>query len=263
MNCHAPTVIADYIAGQLPAREALVVGLCGAQGSGKSTLARQVETELEGRSIRTVIFSLDDLYLTKAERTALASDVHPLLATRGPPGTHDVALGAALLGRLKAGREALVPVFDKIADDRAPPQAWRRAGPVDVVLFEGWCVGARSQPLALLEAPVNALERERDADGIWRGFVNRSLAEDYLALFDQIDRLVMLRAPGFEVVARWRLEQEATNLAERPGGRGMDADEVDAFVQHYERLTRWMLEETPARADLVLGLDAARRTTLD
>lgn len=259
MNCHAPTIIADFIARQPPRGGALVVGLCGAQGSGKSTLARQVQADLEGRGLATVILSLDDLYLTKARRNRLANEVHPLLATRGPPGTHDVALGADLLGRLKAGESVVLPVFDKIGDDRAPPEALRRAGPADVVLFEGWCVGARPQPEVLLQAPINALERERDVDGRWRAFVNRALAEDYPALFAPIDRLVMLRAPGFEVVARWRLEQEASNLAGRSGGRAMDEGEVGQFIQHYERLTRWMLEETPGRADLVLDLDAARQ----
>ncbi len=205
------------------------------------------------------ILSLDDLYLTRAERAALARDIHPLLATRGPPGTHDVALGAELLTRLKAGEDVVLPLFDKIADDRAPPAAWRPiAGPADVVLFEGWCVGAAPQPPAMLAAPINALERERDAGGVWRAYVNQALARDYPALFAPIDRLVMLRAPGFEVVARWRLEQETDNLALAGAGRPMNDVEVAAFTQYYERLTRWMLDEVPARADLTLDLDDAR-----
>jgi D-glycerate 3-kinase len=258
----AAAIIADYIGRE--AREgagALVVGLCGAQGSGKSTVARSVQTILAARGRKAVILSLDDLYLTRAERGALARHVHPLLAARGPPGTHDVALGAALLARLKAGEDAVLPVFDKIADDRAEPRTWPTFhGPADVVLFEGWCVGARPQPQHLLVAPINTLERERDPQGAWREYVNQALGQDYPALFGQIDRLIMLRAPSFEVVAGWRLEQESSNLARRGGkGRGMDAGEVTAFIQYYERLTRWMLEETPARADLTLDLDEARR----
>ncbi len=256
----AGDVITDYVARQArPDAGALVVGLCGAQGAGKSTVAKTARDALEARGLRTVILSLDDLYLTRAQRTALARDVHPLLATRGPPGTHDVALGVALLASLKAGQDVVLPVFDKLADDRAPPQAWRQiSGSADVVLFEGWCVGARPQPQALLGDPINALERERDADGAWRAYVNRALVKDYPAIFAGIDRLVMLRAPGFEVVAGWRLEQEAQTLAGSRGGRGMDAGEIENFIQHYERLTRWMLDEVPARADLVLALDPDR-----
>ena len=260
MTLAASAIIADFIAG-IPrkAAGALVIGLCGAQGSGKSTVAGQVAADLAGRGLRAAVLSLDDLYLTKAERRALARGVHPLLATRGPPGTHDVSWGAALLARLKAGEPVRMPVFDKIADDRLPEEAWCDVGPADVVLFEGWCVGAAPEPADRLAAPVNTLEREEDADGVWRAFVNRELAETYPALFSQLDRLIMLRAPNFDVVARWRLEQEASNLARRSGGRPMDEAAVRRFIQHYERLTRWVLEEVPARADLVISLDESRQ----
>ena len=238
----------------------MVAGLCGAQGSGKSTLAAAIRDRLALQGLRVVTVSLDDLYLTRTERLALALDIHPLLATRGPPGTHDVSLGCAVLARLRAEKDAVMPVFDKIADDRASPDRWpTHRGPGDIILFEGWCVGARPQPDAQLVEPINELERDRDPAGIWRAFVNRSLAHDYPALFGQTDRLVMLRAPNFEVVARWRLEQEVENRARHGGGGGMDEGQIATFIQHYERLTRWMLEEMPTRADLVLDLDETRR----
>jgi D-glycerate 3-kinase len=129
-------------------------------------------------------------------------------------------------------------------------------GPVDVVLFEGWCVGARPQPAAALTRPVNALERDADPDGRWRTFVNTALAGAYAPLFARIDRLVLLQAPGFEVVAGWRAEQEAKLRART--GRGMDEAEIARFVAHYERLTRWILQEMPPRADLVFPLRADR-----
>lgn len=130
------------------------------------------------------------------------------------------------------------------------------AGPVDVILFEGWCVGARAQGAAALVQPVNALERLEDPDGIWRTYVNDQLDGPYQPLFGMLHDLVLLQPPGFEVVAGWRAEQEAKLRART--GKGMDAAELDRFLAHYERLTRWILTEMPDRADWVVPLDAQR-----
>jgi len=267
---YAETVgaVAAPLAGRVAAMArpgGIVVGLCGPQASGKSTLTAVLARLLEERGLRTAVLSLDDLYLTRAERAALARDVHPLLATRGVPGTHDVALGTRALASLRAGGGTLLPRFDKAADDRGEGAVFE--GPADVVIFEGWCVGAIPQPAADLTWPVNALERERDRDGTWRGHVNAQLAGPYRSLFDGLDLLVLLQAPGFEVVLAWRQEQER-KLRERlahegaGGRRAMSDDEVAGFIAHYERLTRWILAEMPARADVVVALDAARKAVL-
>lgn len=257
--------LAETIAARAATTPGLVVGVCGSQASGKSTLTAVTRRLLEDRGLKVALFSLDDLYLTHAERQALARDIHPLLATRGVPGTHDMALGLGLVQALKRAGETVLPAFDKARDDRRPRADWSRfEGPADVVLFEGWCVGARPQAPAALVAPVNDLERTRDPDGAWRGFVNAALAGSYQDLFGRIDMLVLLRAPGFEVVLDWRREQER-KLRERltrqggDAGRAMTDDGVAAFIAHYERLTRWVLDEMPGRADLVIGLDASRR----
>ncbi|MFC3070098.1 kinase [Phenylobacterium soli] len=238
----------------------VVVGICGAQGSGKSTLAMAVKALLAEDGLSAAVLSLDDLYLPRAERARLAHEVHPLLITRGPPGTHDPALGVATLAALARAGPVPLPRFDKAADERRPAADWDVAqGPVDVVLFEGWCVGARPQPQEALAAPVNALERDEDPDGRWRGFVNTALAGAYAPLFARLDRLALLAAPGFETVAAWREEQEA-KLRERTGG-GMAPGQIGRFVAHYERLTRWILEEMPPRADAVFRLAADRTPT--
>ena len=139
-------------------RAPLVVGICGPQGSGKSTLAALVARLLTARGLAVATLSIDDLYRTKAERARLAREVHPLLATRGVPGTHDPALGLAVLQALGRPETTALPRFDKAADDRAPETSWPRVeGPVDVVLLEGWCVGARPQPAARLAAPVSPI----------------------------------------------------------------------------------------------------------
>ncbi len=239
----------------------MIVGLCGSQGSGKSTFALFLAALLETPGLNTAVLSLDDLYLPSAERRELADRRHPLLATRGPPGTHDVALGLRTLQALTAGGGGLAPLprFDKAKDTRADPAAWPKAPtPVDVVLFEGWFVGARPQPEGELTAPVNALEREEDIDGAWRGEVNRALAGPYQKLFERLDLLVLLQAPGFEHVQAWRTLQErklALRLAAE-GGRGavMDEAAIARFIMHYERLTRWILHEMPDRADVVIRL---------
>lgn len=242
-------------------RRPFVFGLCGAQGSGKSTLAGALAERFEAKGVRTAVLSIDDLYLTKAERERLAKEVHPLLGTRGVPGTHDVALGLDLLRALDEGRPAALPRFDKARDDRAPESDWATVSAgVELLIFEGWCVGAVPQPEEALAEPVNALERDEDPDGRWRRHVNAALAGDYQALFGRIDLLMLLAAPGFEVVHGWRIQQER-ELEARAGRKVMSDEEIGRFIQHYERITRHILTEMPGRADLVAALGPDRSLT--
>jgi D-glycerate 3-kinase len=180
------------------------------------------------------------------------------------PGTHDVELLSRTLDRLRhleTGRTLRLPRFVKAQDDRAPDEGGEPvAGPVDVVLFEGWCVGTPPQRAADLAEPINRLEADEDRDGRWRRHVNAQLAGPYARVFEGLDHLVFLQAPAFEVVHRWRLEQEAGNAKAAPGSAHvMDADALERFIAHYERLTRHALETLPSRADVVFELDAERR----
>ena len=235
----------------------LVVGVTGPQGSGKSAAAGALALLLRDRGLRTAVLSIDDLYLTKAERQRLAAEVHPLFATRGPPGTHDVGLGGEVIESLFRASDTAVPRFDKAADDRRSRADWEVvAGPVDVMLFEGWCVGARPQAEATLVEAINDLERLRDPDGIWRRYANAALAGPYQALFGRIGWQALLRAPSFEVVLGWRLEQEH-KLRDRTGAGQTDA-EIAVFIQYYERLTRHIDAEMPARANAVVRLGPLR-----
>jgi len=254
---HAP--LADWIAAQQAGLgRTLLVGLCGAQGSGKSTAAMVIRHLLEAKGLSVAALSLDDLYLTRAERLALAERVHPLLATRGPPGTHDIALGEAVIASLSRPGSTAIPSFDKASDDRRPREAWPLFdGPADIILFEGWCVGAVPEPSDALDEAINALERDEDQDRVWRRYVNDALAA-YQPLFARLDRLILLKAPQFPVVERWRGEQEAKARAARTGPRVMSEAEVARFIQHYERLTRAILAEMPARADALVELGEDR-----
>ena len=244
----------------------IVAGLRGSQGSGKSTMAAFLQALLEDRGLKTAILSIDDLYLTLPERERLAAEVHPLLKTRGVPGTHDVGLGHALIDVLSDGiAEVSMPRFDKAEDTRAPAATWPRvASPVDVILLEGWCVGAISQTEAALTRPVNALERDEDTDGAWRRYVNERLKGDYAGLFGRIDILALLKAPSFEVVYGWRALQEK-KLADKvrfqglTGTKVMDAQQIRRFLMFYQRLTEWILEEMPGRADILMPLDEDHR----
>ncbi len=251
-------VVADFwapLADAIVAREnPIIVGINGAQGSGKSTLCVFLEVLLAERGLKAATLSLDDLYLRKADRLKLARGIHPLFATRGVPGTHAPALGMAIFDAVKAGRSLDLPRFDKGTDERRPaPQ--HVPGPVDVLLFEGWCVGCRPQADEELLDPVNALERDEDPDGVWRSVANLWLRGEYRALFDRLDMLVMLKVDGFDAVIANRRMQEDKLRKARPNAPGlMDEAALARFCQHYERLTLHMLEDLPRRADVVIDI---------
>jgi len=233
----------------------LVVGVNGAQGSGKSTLCVFLaEALLPELNLKSAILSLDDFYLPKHARLKLAEKIHPLLATRGVPGTHDIAMLSAAIADLLSGKTVSTPIFDKASDDRLA-QNRETPGPVDVILLEGWCIGAPAQDETALAQPTNALEREEDRDGVWRRYVNDRLASDYNDLFSTLDRLILMRVDSMESVFENRLRQERKLRAARPDARNiMSDDEVARFIQHYERITRHCLDRLPASADIVIDL---------
>lgn len=236
-------------------RHTLVVGVCGGQGSGKSTLCHLLAALLRQRDgLNCATLSIDDLYFNRAERLALAQRVHPLLQTRGVPGTHDVKLGKTVLQgliSLQAGEQLAVPRFNKSSDDPEPRKRWPVvSGPVDIVFFEGWCVGAKAvADTELLEA-VNSLEAEEDRELLWRRYVNRQLQGPYRQLFSCVDSLIMLQVPDMEAVLRWRTEQE-----QKLTHPLMNDRELQRFVQHYERVTLQILRDMPAYADFRLQLN--------
>lgn len=259
-RCWRP--LAARIAGDAAAaRRGVVVAISGAQGTGKTTLCRFLEGLLAGEhGLRTATLSLDDVYLAKADRLELARSVHPLLATRGVPGTHDVALAHAIIDALTGTATGAVrmPRFDKARDDRLPAADWPLvAAPVDVLLFEGWCIGATPQTPAALAEPVNALEAAEDADGRWRTWVNGALASDYQRLFARADLTILLRPPGFDAVLGWR-QLQGDKLRTRTG-HGMAPVEVARFVEHYQRVTQHLLRTLPEIADIVVDIGSDHR----
>lgn len=237
-----------------------VFAIAGLQGSGKSTLAAQVANLAEKRGLRMAVLSIDDFYLRKEQRLQLAREVHPLLATRGPPGTHDLGLALETIENLRDGRPTRLPRFDKLADDREPVARWPAMDQrCDFVLLEGWFLKTPSQHPDELLQPINALERDEDPDGSWRRWCNAALANDYPRLWQTIDALWFLQGPDFDVVPGWRWQQEQSLQASNPERAAMSRAQVERFVQLFERVSRQALRALPAIADKTVALDGQRR----
>lgn len=255
----AAALLEEALACRMPVP---VLGISGLPGSGKSTLARQLVAAGRRRGLRVVALSLDDFYLTRRQRQALARHIHPLLATRGPPGSHDLALLHDRLDALlqwQPGSSLALPRFDKLRDRRLPPSHWpRQRQPPRVIVLEGWCLGVPPENGSALAEPLNAVERDEDPDGRWRHYCNAALA-GYQPLWRRIDRLVLLQAPDIDVLPAWRGQQERAAQAARPGAPGMDPAALLRFVQLFERIGRQALRSLPELADRVIRLDAERR----
>jgi D-glycerate 3-kinase len=218
--------------------------------------------------VSTVVLSLDDFYLTKAARAALAESIHPLFATRGVPGTHDLALLNETISALRqpgAGGAVVLPAFDKALDDRTELVHWRQvSAPVQLIFLEGWCVALSPQSESELEVPINPMEAEQDPSLVWRREVNRQLANGYADVFVELDELLLLQAPSFDAVFEWRWQQEQRlseqfqkDHPDKPDPT-MSRSEVTDFVLHYQRLTEHALKTLPDQADFVWKLATDR-----
>ena len=250
-----PTIVYDVIQRQraLHPDRPVLIGVSGAQGSGKTTACQLLEAANRPRYAN---FSIDDVYLNTQERAELASRTHPLFITRGPPGTHDITLARetiAALMRATAESETPIPRFDKIADKMKPREAWPVfKGRPEAILIDAWCLGALPVPPS---PPLNAVEEE-DTNGRWREIQNDYLRTSYTEWFAEFDAIVYLQAPNWDVVRRWRGEQEVTLR-----GRALTTNEeawIDRFIQHYERITRSMIAGGHIASTLV-RLDEARK----
>ena len=254
----------DQYAGRIArSRRTYILGLSGLQGSGKSTLARVMKAQAEARGWATEVLSLDDFYYARSEREVLARDIHPLLRTRGVPGTHEIELLMSVLAALPQASERLPvlhPRFDKGRDTRLPPSRWPRVTrPPTLVIVEGWALGIRPQLQVAMAKPVNELERSEDADGSWRHWVNKQL-RGYQPLWRKFDALIVLQAPSWEIVRRWRGEQEQELLA-RHAPLAMNGAAMERFLAHFERLSRHALASLPAVSDTCVEYDDDRNVT--
>jgi len=250
-----------------PRSKPIFLGVQGSQGSGKSTCAAFLKLLFEKNyTQKTLVISIDDFYLTRSERRVLASDIHPLLVTRGVPGSHDIELLRNIVQACN-DPEAMplsVPVFDKASDDRAQRADWQMlTEPADIVILEGWCVGLSAQDEEDLVEPLNELEAVEDSKQHWRRYVNQQLKGAYADLYAQLDYLLALQAPSFECVYEWRgLQEQKLIESLTESGEDIDAKKIlsshdlNRFIAHYERLTRHALATMPQQADWLLMLNA-------
>jgi len=240
-----------------------IIGLSGGQGSGKSTISKILKIILkEIFNLDTVIFSIDDFYKTLKERKVMSVNVSSLFLTRGVPGTHDTKLLYNSIKKLKSLKfnKLTIPKFDKSIDDRASQSKWQRINKKpNIVIFEGWCVGASPQKKKDIFVPVNTLEKKKDNGRTWRNRVNNELKHNYKKIFRLIDKIIFLKVPSFKHVYKWRLLQEKKLRTTSKGKKIMTNFQVNNFIMFYERLTKHMLKTLPQKAHSVIKIDNKHR----
>ena len=245
-------------------RKIKIIGLSGGQGAGKSTITSILKFILKLKyGLDLCVFSIDDFYKTKNERINMSKKAHPLFLTRGVPGTHDIKLINKTIIKLKKRKfkTVLIPRFDKSIDDRLKKSKWTKVKKQpNIIIFEGWCVGARNQKNNLLKKHTNDLERKYDIDLRWRKKVNYDLKTSYKKLFKKIDKLVYLKAPNFNYILNWRLDQERKLKLTSKSKKTMSRSKVKEFIMFYERITRQMMVDFPKISDVTVFLDKKHRS---
>ena len=254
--------ISFWIASKAKNKKPFIVGLGGGQGTGKTTITSIISIILK-KYFKLNVFkiSIDDFYKTKKERTLLSKKVHPSLITRGVPGTHDVSSMFSFFKRVKSKnfRALKLPKFNKAIDDRYNKKLWHsiKKKP-DIIIFEGWCVGARAEKNNSLKKAINSLERNSDKKLIWRKFVNQQLKLKYKKLYTQLDCMLFLKANNFRLLQQWRLKQEKKLWLKNKRSRNnkiMNKKDVIKFMQTYQRITQNMLKHAPKYSSIILNLN--------
>ena len=240
-----------------------VIGLTGGQGTGKSTISNILKIILkEAYSLNTVIFSIDDFYKTLQERKKMSKKINSLFLTRGAPGTHDIKMLLQCIKNLKSNKfkKFIIPKFDKSIDDRSSKSKWLKVKKKpNIVIFEGWCVGATAQKNKDLNLPINKLEKHKDNKKIWRKKVNSELKKNYKKVFNLIDKLIFLKVPSFKYVLKWRLLQEKKLKITSKGNKTMTDKQIKNFVMYYERITKHMLKTLPKKSNITVSIDESHR----
>ena len=253
-----------WISKKVNNKQPYFVGLAGGQGTGKTTISSLLEIILR-KYFKLNVFkiSIDDFYRTRKERLSLSKKVHPLLMTRGVPGTHDIKIMLDFFrkSKTKKFKSFKLPKFNKAIDDRCKKNQWYtiKKRP-DVIIFEGWCVGARAEKNSTIKKSINSLEKANDAQLIWRNYVNKQLKTKYKKLYDQLDCLVYLKAKNFSLLQKWRLIQEKKlwlkNKNKKTNNKIMSKGDVINFMQTYQRVTQNMFKFAPRYASIILNLNS-------
>ena len=230
--------------------------ISGSQGIGKTSLIKIISNTLNKVYRKKILsLSLDDYYLSKKTRLNLSKKEHNLLITRGVPGTHNIK---KLISDIKKYNKNLYPIktplFDKLIDDTLTKKKIIKKK-ADILILEGWCCGCSPINKDYLYKNINQLEKNFDKDYIWRNYYNNKLKNEYKQLFKFFDISIFIRAPSFKYVADWRLKQELNNLSNYRKSKKMNINQINIFIQHYEKITKWMLKEYKKSANLVIEVD--------
>jgi len=239
--------------------ETLILGFSGGQGSGKTTVAGILKIILKKFFKRRIhVSSIDDFYKTLEDRNKISNKIHPLLKTRGVPGTHDINLVKNFFNiiRKKKFKKIKLPKFEKAMDNRLEKKYWFNIKQKpEIVILEGWCVGARPQSNSLIKRPINILEKYEDKDLKWRKYVNEKIKKEYKKLFVMIDHLIFMKIPNFKVVFKWRLLQEKKLKKKSYSNKKiMSYNEIKRFIMFYQRITLQMIKDLSKSASIIMLL---------
>jgi len=255
--------ICFWIAKKADNKKPYFVGLAGGQGTGKTTISSIIKIILEKYfKLKVFKISIDDFYKTRKERIALSKKVHPMLLTRGVPGTHDINMMLDFFKKSKSKKfkNMKLPNFNKAIDDRFPKNKWNTINKrPDVIIFEGWCVGARAEANKTLKKSINSMEKANDHKLVWRKYVNQQLKTKYKKLYSQLNCMIYLKAKNFSLLQKWRLKQEHKlwlKTKNKGGHKIMSKGDVINFMQTYQRITQNMFKNMPKYASIILNLNS-------
>ena len=255
--------ICFWIAKKANKKSPLIIGLAGGQGTGKTTIASIISLILTKYfKLKVFKISIDDFYKTRDERKKISKSIHPLLMIRGVPGTHDYKIIYEFFKKIKNKKftKFRLPKFDKSKDERYNKKLWYKINSKpDIIIFEGWCVGAKNQKNSKLIKSINSLEKISDQNYVWRKYVNLQLKKNYKNLFRQIDEIIYLKANNFKMLQKWRIKQEKTLWLKSKNKRSlriMNRGDIINFMQTYQRITQSMFKDAPKYASIVMKLNS-------
>ena len=229
--------------------------ISGPQGSGKTTISKLLKVVIEKiYKKKVMVLSIDDYYLSKKKRIELSKKVHPLLITRGVPGTHNIK---KLKDHINQFIENRFPIrtltFNKLTDDVLKKR--RIIKSADILLLEGWCCGSKPITKKYLHKNINNLEKQLDNKNKWRSYYNSFLKKEYSELFSKFKKKIYIKPPSFIHILEWRYKQEKQNALIEKKKIFMSKKELEYFIQHYEKQTKWMIKTMPAEASMVIKID--------
>ena len=247
--------VAKHLMSLAPQRP-LVLGVSGGQGVGKTTFCEALSQYLHEVGVATQTLSLDDFYLSRRQREDLAAHIHPLCKTRGVPGTHDILRLHESMVALRSKQRLAnlrLPVFSKSLDDILPPAQWLAVDTQpEIILLEGWCVGAQADFIS--PHPQTDWERAQDSEGVWKQW-SQTQAAAYADIWAACDCWMLMRQDNFEAVVDSRWAQEQDNAAASGIWQFETREAVAQFCAHYESWTLGIWQALPRTCDFVIGRD--------